>query len=76
MHIATMAPASPEAVAGILSQPETDDGRSAWQWVALADGTIMLAVLPQGDTFELWSQREAILRINASERTIEYEEEE
>lgn len=58
------APASDEAVRAILDAPVEDDGRSEWLWLLLPDGSVMLATFPLGDTYEEWSQREAIEALN------------
>lgn len=58
-------PASPEAIADVLSQPtDGNDGRSEWQWFWVIDGfepeggeptySLILGVFPQGDTFMRW----------------------
>ena len=58
-------PASPEAVEAIVGAPEGPDTRSEWLWLQLPDGSIMLATFPTGDTYEKWSQHEAIDELNA-----------
>lgn len=58
------APASDEAVRAILDAPVGDDSRSPWYWIQLPDGDLMLATFPTGDTYEEWSQREAIDVLN------------
>lgn len=53
LHLATVTPASPEAVAKVLRADEKGcDGRSNWVWLRLADGTLALAIFPQGDLYE------------------------
>lgn len=50
--IAWVTPAKPDHVRSILRQGEnTGDGRSNWVWLRLRDGTLMLGVFPQGDTY-------------------------
>jgi hypothetical protein len=50
--IALMEPATPEQVAEMLATPiGENEGRSEWVWVRLRDGTLMLAILPLGDTY-------------------------
>lgn len=51
-YIASVHPASPEAVEKVLKARDTDpDGRSQWVWVWLTTGELVLGVFPQGDTF-------------------------
>ncbi len=46
-------PASQDSVNFVLAQPTGgSDGRSEWLWVRLQDGTLVLGVFPQGDTYE------------------------
>jgi len=56
VHIGYYYKAHPEAVARVLSQPVVgpgeEDGRSAFQWVRLADGTLILGVFPEGVGYE------------------------
>ena len=41
-----------EQVKAILDSPEgTGDGRSGWRYFRLPDGTLILGVFPQGDTY-------------------------
>lgn len=50
--LATIMPAPRESVDLVLSQSEDElDGRSNWVWVRLQDGTLILGVFPQGDTY-------------------------
>lgn len=42
---------------GYEQSTEGRDGRSSWVWVRLADGTLVLGVMPQGDTYERMSDR-------------------
>jgi hypothetical protein len=58
-HLATVIPAKGGDVADLLRNPieEDQDGRSAWVWVTLANGDVMLATFPQGETFEDGLQR-------------------
>lgn len=49
--IAQWFPASPEAVQRVLAEPVGDDGRSAFAWVRLQDGTLILGVFPRGDGY-------------------------
>ena len=49
--------ATPAEVSGILAAAEGDpDGRTGFRWITLYDGTLMLAILPQGDTYEIATQ--------------------
>jgi hypothetical protein len=46
--------ARPEAAARVLSAPVgTGEGRSAFFWIRLHNGDLMLGVFPQGETYEL-----------------------
>lgn len=50
--IATVHPAKWESVNKVLLAPEgTDNGRSEWVWVRLANGDLLLGVFPRGDTY-------------------------
>jgi hypothetical protein len=50
--IASVHPASPTSVALVLAADEnSDDGRSNWVWVRLANGDLVLGIYPQGDTY-------------------------
>lgn len=50
--------ARPEDLTDLMQATEGDlDGRSAWQWVRLANGDLMLACYPHGDTYERFTQR-------------------
>jgi len=52
MHLATVTPAKNAAVIEVLrADVSSMDGRSQWVWVRLADGTLILGVFPQGDTY-------------------------
>lgn len=54
--IAWVHPATEEAVQTVLNAPEnTGDGRSNWVWVRLHDGTLVLGVFPQGNTYSEFS---------------------
>lgn len=54
--LAYVEPAKPEHVMAMLALPtEGEDARSPWVWVRLRDGTLMLATMPQGDTYEMFS---------------------
>jgi hypothetical protein len=51
-HLAYVYPASEQAVARVLNaSPESSNGRSEWVFMRLADGTLILGVFPQGDTY-------------------------
>lgn len=44
--------ASAESVATVLAADESaDDGRSQWLWIRFANGDLVLACFPQGDTY-------------------------
>lgn len=43
--------AKPEDVIRLLGSPESDEGRSEWSWLRLQDGTLMLVIFPQGETY-------------------------
>lgn len=46
--------ASDESVMHVMAQPVNPadfNGRSEWLWVRLQDGTLILGVFPQGDTY-------------------------
>ncbi|MBY0561521.1 hypothetical protein [Hyphomicrobium sp.] len=48
-----MVPATADDVARMLAaDPFSGHGRSNWVWVRLANGDLMLATFPQGDTYE------------------------
>lgn len=50
--IATIHPASAEAVSIVLDADEHDpDGRSNWVWVRLPNGDLLLGIFPQGETY-------------------------
>lgn len=50
--LAEVRPASNESVATVLSADEnSEDGRSGWMWVRLANGDLILGVYPQGSTY-------------------------
>lgn len=52
IHLATVTPAKNAAVTEVLQADVSSmDGRSQWVWVRLADGTLILGVFPQGDTY-------------------------
>ena len=56
IEIARVRPARADHVERVLMQPtEGHDGRSDWVWVRLRDGTLMLAVFPEGETYMLYS---------------------
>lgn len=50
-QIACAVQADPADVAHLLAQPVGLDGRSAWTWLRLKDGTLMLVTYPSGDTY-------------------------
>ena len=57
LRLAYVSPALAEDVAALLALPAIGhDGRSEWSWVRLRDGTLMLAVFPQGETYERFSE--------------------
>lgn len=50
--IARIEPATPEQVEAVLNQPVgTGDGRTNFVWLRLHEGTLILGVFPQGDTY-------------------------
>ncbi len=52
--LTTAFPASPSEAAKLLAikpDPDSLDTRSQWMWVRLANGDLMLATFPQGDTY-------------------------
>lgn len=52
LKLARVTPATPEDAQFVLEQStEGDDGRSEWVWIRLPEGTLALAVFPQGDTY-------------------------
>lgn len=51
--VAKVYKAEPPEIEMVLNAPTgTTHGRSEWYWLRLADGTLALAVFPQGDTYE------------------------
>lgn len=45
-------PAAPEIASKVISADVgTGDGRSEWLWLRLANGDLMLAIYPQGETY-------------------------
>ena len=46
-----MFPASQESIDAVLALTEDDDGRSAYTWVRLANGDLMLALFPHGEGY-------------------------
>lgn len=46
------------AVCEVLTASVNDDGRSDWVWVRLANGDLLLATYPRGDTYEKVNQTE------------------
>lgn len=51
-HLGTVHRASLQAVATVLQADEnSEDGRSEWLWLRLANGDLVLCVFPQGDTY-------------------------
>lgn len=51
-YLVYTAPASQECVDLVLSKsPDDDNGRSAWQWIRLPNGDLILGVYPQGETY-------------------------
>ncbi len=50
-RIAYTQPAAAKDVEFVLSRPETDDGRSAWTWIRLQNGDLILGVYPCGETY-------------------------
>jgi hypothetical protein len=52
--IASMGHARPEAIVTVLTAPVgSDDGRSEWFWLRLANGDLFLATAPRGATYEI-----------------------
>lgn len=53
IDLAWVTPAKPEHAATVMSHPADHghDGRSGWHWIRLRDGTLILGVFPQGDTY-------------------------
>lgn len=52
--VAFVQPADPAFVEKVLAaDEESPDGRSQFMWVRLQDGTLILGVFPQGDTYFL-----------------------
>ena len=50
--LASVHPASDASVQTVLNKStEGMDGRSNWCWIRLADGTLILGIFPQGDTY-------------------------
>jgi hypothetical protein len=50
--LAFVHPADPNVVQAVLRAPEkTNDGRSEFVWVRLANGDLVLGVFPRGDTY-------------------------
>ncbi|MGE5510373.1 MAG: hypothetical protein ACM31O_03865 [Bacteroidota bacterium] len=50
--IARVHPASDSSVMEVLrADQDSEDGRSQWMWLRLSDGTLMLGIFPQGDTY-------------------------
>lgn len=59
VNIAKVTPARPDHVERVLLAQKTapkGDGASDWVWVRLHDGTLILGVFPQGETYELFSE--------------------
>jgi hypothetical protein len=53
IYVATVAPASEEGIKIVTdANPDSDDGRSPFMWVLLANGDLLLGVFPQGETYE------------------------
>ncbi len=53
LHLATIAPADSKVCRMVLrADPNSDDGRSQYVWVRLANGDLILGVYPQGETYE------------------------
>lgn len=51
-YLGRVAPASPEMVKTVLEADEnSEDGRSQFMWIRLANGDLILGVYPQGDTY-------------------------
>jgi hypothetical protein len=50
-QIAWTTPAKQEDVDRLLPMATDGDGRSEWFWMRLQDGTLLLGVFPQGDTY-------------------------
>lgn len=51
-YIATSTPAVWKDVSHVLRAPTgTEDGRSDWHWLRLANGDLILGVYPRGDTY-------------------------
>lgn len=50
--LAWVYPATEEAVHVVTTAPvNSGDGRSDWVWLRLRDGTLILGMFPQGDTY-------------------------
>lgn len=56
-HIATKVDAKDEDINAVLFAPVYENGRSEFCWLVLADGSVALALFPQGDLFERLSQK-------------------
>lgn len=55
--LATVEPATVAEMVAVVETPlGSDDGRSNWVWVRLANGDLILGCFPQGDTYELVTQ--------------------
>lgn len=52
LRYATSYAANPSAVAQVLAEPVGIDGRSEFRWFDLADGAVILAVIPLGTGYE------------------------
>jgi hypothetical protein len=51
-HLATVHAASLQHVAAVSQADEhSENGRSEWLWIRLANGDLVLGVFPQGDTY-------------------------
>ena len=60
-ELARMVEARPEDIQYLLDTAvDSENGRSRWYWVRLPDGTLMLATMPQGDSYEVITQARGI----------------
>lgn len=50
-QIGWVTPAKQEHVNFVLAQSNEDNGRSPWFWLRMQDGTLVLGLFPQGDTY-------------------------
>ena len=60
-HLATVTPAgNAEQILMLAADPDSEDGRSPWVWVRLANGDLLFGTFPQGDTYEDVAQHYAV----------------